>query len=254
VPAATWVGHQIGWRAAFAGIAALGMLALLALALALPNGRPAPATDIRHELGVLGRRDVLLALATTVMGAGAMFALYTYVAPTLASVSGASTGFVTGALVLIGVGFTIGNWIGGRLADWSLDGSTALLLGLMAVASFLLPLLLPSQFGALLGLFLWSTATFAIVPSVQTRVMHAAAQAPVLASALNIGAFNLGNALGAAVGGGVLSAGLGYPAVPVAGGVLAALGLLLVLATGATRRGQARIASWGPDAADEVTR
>lgn len=236
VPAATWVGQQIGWRMAFAGTAGLGVLAIIALALALPRGEAGKATDVRHELRVLTRPDVLLAMATTVMGAGAMFTLYTYVAPVLHGVTGASAGFVTLALVAIGVGFTIGNWVGGRLADWSLPGSTRLLLGVLALTLFALPLVLPSHAGALAGMLVWGAAAFAVVPPIQMRVMQAASGAPGLASSVNIGAFNLGNALGAAVGGGVISAGFGYEAVPVAGGALALAGLVLVLAAALRRR------------------
>jgi len=231
VPAATWIGQQIGWRMAFAGTAGLGVLAIVALALALPRGEASKMPDIRSELRVLTRREVLLAMATTVLGAGAMFTLYTYVAPVLASLAGASASLVTLALMLIGIGFTLGNWIGGRLADWSLDGSAKLFLGVLALIMFALPFLLKSQAGALFGLLAWGAATFAIVPPVQMRVMQAAAAAPGLASSVNVGAFNLGNALGAAVGGGVISAGLGYATVPVAGGVLATAGLLLVFAS-----------------------
>ncbi|PRH89116.1 MFS transporter [Labrys okinawensis] len=229
VPAATWIGQQIGWRMAFAGTAVLGVIAIASLWLALPRGETGKVPDLRRELGVLTHPTVLLAMATTVMGAGAMFTLYTYVAPVLADLTGASDTFVTIGLVLIGVGFTIGNGLGGRLADWSLDGATKIFLAALAVIMMALPLVLASHVGAAIGLLLWGAATFAIVPPVQMRVMQAAAQAPGLASSINVGAFNLGNALGAAVGGGVISLGLGYAAVPVAGGVLAAAGLLLVM-------------------------
>jgi len=228
VPAATWVGQQIGWRMAFAGTAMLGLAAIAALWLALPKGEPGKMPDVKRELGVLTHPAVLLAMATTVMGAGAMFTLYTYVAPALAQLTGASDGFVTLALVLIGVGFTLGNGIGGRLADWSLDGATKIFLAALAAIMFALPLLLTSHLGAAIGLLLWGAAAFAIVPPVQMRVMEAASEAPGLASSINVGAFNLGNALGAAVGGGVISLGLGYAAVPLAGGLLAAAGLVLV--------------------------
>lgn len=157
-----------------------------------------------------------------------MFTLYTYVAPVLAELTGASDAFVTLALVLIGVGFTLGNSLGGRLADWSLDGSTRIFLAALAVIMLLLPLALTNHVAAALGLLVWGVATFGLVPPLQMRVMEAAAEAPGLASSINVGAFNLGNALGAALGGGVISLGLGYVAVPVAGGLLAALGLLLV--------------------------
>lgn len=230
VPAATWIGQQVGWRMSFAGTAVLGLAAMLALWLALPKGEPGRAPDLRQELRVLSRPPVMLAMATTVTGAGAMFTLYTYVAPTLSTLTGASDAFITFALVLIGVGFTIGNWLGGRLADWSLDGATKIFLGALAAIMFALPVVLTTHAGAAIGLLVWGAATFAIVPPVQMRVMQAAADAPGLASSINVGAFNLGNAIGAAAGAAVISAGLGYAAIPLAGGLLSAAGLALVFA------------------------
>ncbi|MGF6208647.1 MFS transporter [Pseudomonas frederiksbergensis] len=230
VPAATWIGQQIGWRMAFAITAGLGVLAIVALAVTLPKGQANPMPNVRDELKVLTRPAVLMAMATTVMGAGAMFTLYTYVAPVLESLTGASAMFITLGLVLIGLGFTIGNAVGGRLADWSLEGSTKLFLALLAVVMLILPLMLTNHIAAAIGLLVWGIVTFAIVPPVQIRVMQAAHDAPGLAASVNVGAFNLGNAVGAAVGGAVISSGLGYAAVPVAGAVLAAAGLLLVLA------------------------
>ena len=238
VPAATWIGQQIGWRMAFAGTALIGVLAIAALWFALPKGERGAMPDLRHELRVLTRGPVLLAMATTVMGAGAMFTLYTYVAPALQTLTGASNGFVTLSLALIGVGFTIGNWLGGRLADWSLDGATKIFLGALALIMFVLPFVFSSPVGVAIGLLLWGGAAFAIVPPVQMRVMEAASEAPGLASSINVGAFNLGNALGAAVGAAVISLNLGYATVPVAGGLLAAAGFGMVLLT--ARRSRAR--------------
>ncbi|MBG6828639.1 MFS transporter [Pseudomonas aeruginosa] len=228
VPAATWIGQQVGWRMAFAGTAGLGLVAMAALWYALPKGERGSVPHVRRELAVIVRPSVLLAMATTVLGAGAMFTLYTYVAPVLAELTGASERFVTLGLVLIGVGFTLGNSLGGRLADWSLDGAARIFLAALALIMLLLPLALGSHLGAALGLLVWGVATFAVVPPLQMRVMQAAADAPGLASSINVGAFNLGNALGAALGGAVIGAGLGYVAVPLAGAALAALGLLLV--------------------------
>jgi DHA1 family inner membrane transport protein len=222
VPAATWVGHAIGWRMAFACTAGLGVLAMAALFFALPQGEPGRMPEIRRELAVLTRPAVLRALATTVLGAGAMFTLYTYVSPVLMHLSGATPAFVTAMLALIGIGFTIGNGLGGKLADRSPDGSLMLFLGALAAIMLAFPALVASRTGAAVGLFAWGTATFAIVPPVQMRVMQAAHEAPGLASSVNIGAFNLGNALGAAAGGAVLSGRMGYGTVPVAGAVLAA--------------------------------
>ncbi|MFS8929606.1 MFS transporter [Cupriavidus taiwanensis] len=236
VPAATWIGQQVGWRLAFAGTAVLGLVAIAALWLALPQGERGTPPNVRRELAVLTRPPVLLAMATTVLGAGAMFTLYTYIAPVLADLTGASDTFVTLSLVLIGIGFTVGNHVGGRLADWSLDGATKIVLSALAVIMLVLPFALSHHVTAALGLLAWGAATFAVVPPVQMRVMEAAAEAPGLASSINVGAFNLGNALGAALGGGVISLDLGYSAVPVAGGVLAAAGFLVVWLSRADRR------------------
>lgn len=147
VPAATWIGQQVGWRLAFGGTAVLGLITIAALWLALPKGEPGTRPDVRRELKVLARPEVLLAMGTTVLGAGAMFALYTYVAPVLAEITHASPGFVAFALVLIGIGFTLGNTLGGKLADWSLDGATKIILALLAIIMALLPLVMTTHLG-----------------------------------------------------------------------------------------------------------
>jgi len=243
VPAATWIGQQVGWRLAFAGTAALGLITIAALWMVLPKGEAGTRPDVRRELKVLTRPEVLLAMGTTVLGAGSMFTLYTYVAPVLTEITHASPGFIAFALVLIGVGFTIGNSLGGRLADWSLDGATRIILLALALIMVVLPWALGTHLGAGMGLVVWGAAAFGMVPPVQMRVMQAAAEAPGLASSVNVGAFNLGNAVGAALGGAVISQGLGYGAVAWAGAALAAGGLGLVLIQGRMRRVQARHAA-----------
>ncbi|CAG9250671.1 putative transporter YdhP [Paraburkholderia unamae] len=230
VPAATWLGEAIGWRMSFAATAGLGALAIAGLAFALPKGEPGEMPNLRAELGVLTRPVVLGALGTTVLGAGAMFTLYTYVTPTLTHLTGATPGFVTAMLVLIGVGFSIGNAAGGRLADRSLDGTLLGFLALLIAVMFAFPVLAATHVGAAVALLVWGIATFAVVPPLQMRVMRAAHEAPGLASSVNVGAFNLGNALGAAAGGAALSGGLGYGAVPVVGALIALAGVALVIA------------------------
>jgi DHA1 family inner membrane transport protein len=236
VPAATWLGQQVGWRLSFASTSGLGLLTIAALWLTLPSGEPGARPDVRRELKVLARPEVLLAMGTTVLGASAMFALYTYVAPVLDEITHASPGFVAFSLVLIGIGFTLGNTLGGRLADWSLDGATKLILAALAIIMTLLPLMLTTHLGAAIGLVIWGAAAFGIVPPVQMRVMQAATQAPGLASSVNIGAFNLGNAIGSALGGVVISQGFGYAAIPLVGAALAVGGLGLVWIGNARRR------------------
>lgn len=230
VPAATWLGQIIGWRMAFLAIASTGLVAMLSLFFSLPAGTKGKRPDVARELTVLMRPQVLVALLTTVLGASAMFTLYTYIAPVLETVTGASPAFVTAMLVLVGIGFFIGNYLGGRFADKSLTGTLAGFLLLLALTMLLVPLLAKNGLGAALVLLVWGAATFAVVPPLQMRVMRLAHDAPGLASSVNIGAFNLGNALGAAAGGAVISSGMGYAMVPVAGAVVAGTGLLLVIA------------------------
>ncbi len=245
VPAATWLGQAIGWRMSFAATSALGLIAMLSLWFALPAGEAGRRPDIRRELAVLKSPVVLVALLTTVLGAGAMFTLYTYVAPALAELTGASPHFVTAMLVLIGIGFTIGNTAGGRFADRSLDGSLIAFLVLIIADLLAFPWLAATQTGAAIALLIFGFGTFAVVPPLQMRVMRAATDAPGLASSVNVGAFNLGNALGAAAGGGVISAGMGYGAVPIAGAVIAAAGLGLVLWQRASNQRQRKLAMQG---------
>ncbi|MFL9889209.1 MFS transporter [Paraburkholderia agricolaris] len=229
VPVATWLGEAIGWRMSFAATAGLGVIAMAALFAALPPGDASGLPNLRGELAVLTRPAVLTALATTVLGAGAMFTLYTYISPVLAHITGASSVFVTIMLALIGIGFSIGNVVGGRLADRSLNASLIGFLVLLIVTMLAFPTIATSHTGAAIGLLVWGVATFAVVPPLQMRVMRAAVEAPGLASSVNVGAFNLGNALGAAAGGAAISAGFGYSAVPIAGALIAAAGLALVL-------------------------
>ena len=229
VPLATWAGDALGWRASFWGIAGIGVLVMAALRLTLPN-LPAPTGgNIAAELRVLGRGPVLAALALTVIGSSAMFTVFTYIAPILREQTHASLGFVTAMLVTYGLGLTVGNWLGGKFADRSVDRTLivtlASLSAILVAFAFAMPFAVPTS----VLVFVWGIASFALVPPLQVRVMAAASDAPNLASSMNIGAFNLGNAIGAAVGGAVIAGGLGYPAVSIAGAVASGLGLLLVL-------------------------
>ncbi|MFZ4835146.1 MFS transporter [Rouxiella sp. Mn2063] len=238
VPAATWLGQVIGWRMAFLSTAGLGLLAMLSLLLSLPKGEAGRRPNVRQELSVLIRPQVLTALLTTALGAGAMFTLYTYIAPVLSSITSATPAFITAMLVLIGLGFTLGNYLGGRFADYSVNGALKGFLLLLILIMLAIPFTATTGIGAAVSMVIWGTATFAVVPPLQMKVMRVASEAPGLASSVNIGAFNLGNAIGAGAGGAVISSGLGYSYVPAMGAVIALAGLLLVLAQ--TRRVETR--------------
>lgn len=229
VPLATWAGDQIGWRVSFWGIAALGVLAMVALRLTLPPVAAPTGGDALAELKVLGRGPVLAALALTVIGASAMFTVFTYITPILQQETHASIGFVTAMLVTYGVGLTVGNWVGGKFADRSVDRTLIVTLASLAALLVAFAFAMPFAGVSTVLIFLWGVASFALVPPLQMRVMAAASDAPNLASAVNIGAFNLGNALGAALGGAVIGAGLGFPAVALAGAGASAAGLALLI-------------------------
>ena len=228
VPFATWVGQHIGWRIAFLGITLLGVITMLSLWKALPEDQASPRPNIAQELKVLRRLPVVLALLTTVMSSGAMFTLYTYIAPSLQNFTQATPSLITFMLVLVGIGFSIGNHLGGKFADRSLDQTLLGFLSLLSIMMLLFPLLAQTAIGAAIALTLWGAAAFAVVPPLQMRVMSVAHEATGLASSVNIGAFNLGNALGALAGASVLSFGLNYTAVAWIGALLSGLALLLV--------------------------
>ena len=228
VPLATWIGQNIGWRMSFALIAILGVITMLSLWKALPEGELGQRPDVKAELKVLTRLPVVLALLTTVMSAGAMFTLYTYIAPSLHHITHATPTVITFMLVLIGIGFSIGNHLGGKFADLSVSKTLIGFLVVLMVMMLLFPILAKTTIGAAIALIIWGAAAFAVVPPLQMRVMSVAHEAPGLASSVNIGAFNLGNALGAAAGGAVLSMNMSYAMVSTTGAVLTAVGLVLV--------------------------
>ena len=229
VPLASFVGTTLGWRNAFLGIAAIGLVAMIALRFSLPPLVNQEKANIRNELAVLSKGSVLAALLLTVVGASSMFTVFTYIVPILQQETHASTTFVTAMLVLYGVGLAVGNVLGGRYADRTLYGT--LIVSLIAVILLLVIFTVTMSSSVIVVplIFLWGIASFAVVPPLQSLVVQEASEAPNLASAMNIGAFNLGNAVGAALGGGVISAGLGLPAVALAGAGTALLGLLMVL-------------------------
>ncbi|GAA1951567.1 MFS transporter [Kitasatospora viridis] len=236
VPLGTYIGQAVGWRATFAGVAALGVVGLLGIAKLVP-ALPRPAgTRLRRELAAFRNVQVILAMAMTVLGFGGVFAAITYIAPMMTHVAGYSEGAVTGLLVLFGIGMFLGNLLGGRFADRRLMPMLYASLGGLAVVLALFTVTAHSKPLAAVTILLVGALGFATVPPLQKRVLDQAHGAPTLASAMNIGAFNLGNALAAWLGGTVISAGLGYTAPNWVGAALATAALLLALLSAALER------------------
>ncbi|MFP3579516.1 MFS transporter [Arthrobacter sp. SIMBA_036] len=249
VPFGTLLGQSFGWRSTFWAITAIGVLVLLGIALWVPKASTGPAQSLRSELGAFTSGQVWLSLVVTILGFGGMFGAFTYIAFTLTEVSGFPASAVPWLLVLFGGGLFVGNFLGGKAADKALDLSLILILaGLMVVLAFF-ALTAFSSVATVFSLALMGGFGFATVPGLQMRVMHFASMAPTLASGANIGAFNLGNALGAWLGGVTISAGLGYTS-PVWAGVgmtAAALVVMMLAAAAAKRHG-----SGAPVAASDV--
>ncbi|TQF01132.1 MFS transporter [Kitasatospora acidiphila] len=250
VPLGTFIGQAVGWRATFAAVAALGIVGLLGIAKLVPALPRSQGAHLRRELAAFRNTQVVLAMAMTVLGFGGVFAAITYIAPMMTHVAGYSDGAVTWLLVLFGIGMFLGNLLGGRFADRKLMPMLYSALGGLAVVLALFTFTAHSKVLAAATILLVGALGFATVPPLQKRVLDQAHGAPTLASAVNIGAFNLGNALSAWLGGMVISAGLGYTAPNWVGAALAAAALALALWSAALERSARR-----PEPADaEATR
>jgi DHA1 family inner membrane transport protein len=227
VPLGTALGQEFGWRMTFWAVSVIGVLALAGLMFSLPEDAKGERETLRSEMTVLRHREVWQAFAMTVAFSAAMFTTFTYIAPFLADLTGLSPRGITASLFLIGVGLTIGNVLGGRFADKKLQ--TTLVGGFAAIAltSLLLSVFATMMIPTEILLFVWGCVSFALVPALQVNVMKRGHEAPNLVSIMNIGAFNIGNALGAWTGGAVLDAEFGLQSVPVAAVVWAIVGVML---------------------------
>ncbi|MCB5183521.1 MFS transporter, partial [Streptomyces antimicrobicus] len=236
VPLGTYVGQSLGWRVTFLVVAALGVLGLLGIARLVPELPRPDGVRVRHEFAAFGNVQVLLAMGMTVLGFGGVFAAITYITPMMTEAAGFAGSSVTWLLVLLGLGMVAGNLLGGRFADRALMPMLYVSLAALTVVLALFTLTAHHKVAAALTLLLIGALGFATVPPLQKRVLDQASGAPTLASAVNIGAFNLGNALAAWLGGLVISAGLGWTAPNWVGAALAASALVLAAVSGALER------------------
>lgn len=235
VPLATWLGQQFGWRAAFGFVGAIALLAMALVRVALPALPADAGASPLRELGALARPQVWLTLGVAAIGFGGMFCVFSYVKPTLIEVTGMSLDHVPLALSLFGLGCIGGNLFGARLADRALMPTIAgtLLYSALLLAAFgLLARQVPTALLAVFGL----GGIVALGPALQIQLMDVAGDAQTLAAALNHSAFNLANALGAALGGAAVAAGWGWGSLGGVGAGLALGGLLVFGASLALHR------------------
>ncbi|RWX38409.1 MFS transporter [Rhizobium leguminosarum] len=242
VPLGTAIGQAYGWRATFGVVTVIGIFTISGLIAILPRDKQQENGSILREIAALRNGGLWLALSTTVFFAASMFTLFTYIAPLLRDVTGVSPKGVTWTLFLIGLGLTIGNLVGGKLADWRLGATLAGVFAAIAITSIAFSYTSRFFIPAEITLFLWALASFAAVPALQVGVVGFGKDAPNLVSTINIGAFNTGNALGAWVGGLVIDAGFDLTRVPLAAALMALIGLGATALTYLSARGRAALA------------
>jgi DHA1 family inner membrane transport protein len=229
VPAGTALGQSAGWRATFWVVVGIAGAATAAIAWALPRlPKPQPG-NLLGEFAVLAKPQVLLAMLISVVSSASLFSVFTYIAPMLETVTHLSPHTVSWLLLLFGVGITAGNFLGGRLADWrlmpSVAGTNVAMIATLAALTYTVHAAWP----AAITLLVWGVLTFAVATPLQMRVVDSAPEAPNLVATLNQGAFNLGNAAGAWLGGLAIGAGVTYRGLPWLGAALSAAALALTL-------------------------
>ncbi|GAA2058916.1 MFS transporter [Leifsonia soli] len=229
VPTITWIGQHSGWRIAYLVVAAIFALTFVAVALLVPWQAGDAKATMRNELRAFTRLQVWVALLIGAVGFGGFFAVYTYIAPIVTTITGMPESTVPLVLVLAGLGMTIGNILGGRAADHSVRRSMLLFFVILLVGLAALWLTASTVVGLLISVFVVSGACSALSPTIQTRLMDVARDSQSIAAALNHSALNIANAAGAFFGGLTIAAGLGYLSPVVVGGLLALGGIALAL-------------------------
>ncbi len=239
VPAGTALGQAFGWRAAFLALIPVGLLALAALYRMVPE-QASEAVELRSEFRAVIRPQVQLVLSLSTISSVSLFCVFTYIAPMLETITHLSPHAVTWVLVLFGVSLTVGNYLGGRLGDWRPMPLLITGLVLLIAIFFAMPSAMPHLVPAVILIFIWGMVHFCAIAPLQARIVEQAKGAPNLASTLNQGAFNLGNALGASLGGLVLTAGYGYLKLPMASAAVAGLCLIVAVVTVLVERREIR--------------
>jgi DHA1 family inner membrane transport protein len=236
VPAATWLGQNLGWRSAYWLVALLGLLTVALVAAFVPGSRGDSDATWKRELAALRRPQVLLTLVAGAVGFGGMFAVYTYIVPTVTEVGGLPESVAPFFLLAFGLGMVVGTWVAGRMADWSVMRSMFIGGAGQGLLLLVFSLLAPAGWWTLPVLFGITVTGSMLVVALQLRLMTVAAEAQTMGAAMNHASLNAANALGAWLGGLVIAAGWGYQAPAIVGAVLAGLGLLVLARSAALRR------------------
>ena len=236
VPAATWLGQQVGWRSAYLAAGAIAVAAAAMILAFVPSAPGNPEATGRKELLFFRNGQALLTLLAGAVGFGGMFAVYSYIAPTVTDVGGLPESAVPVFTAAFGVGMVVGTWLAGRLAEWSVFRT----LILSGIASGLVMLLVwavaPFGWALLPVVFLVTTAGSVLVVNLQLRLMSVSGEAQTLGAAMNHASLNLANALGAWLGGVVIAAGYGYRSPALVGALLSIVGIAVLFWSAALHR------------------
>jgi DHA1 family inner membrane transport protein len=236
VPTITLLGQVAGWRVAYLVVASIFALTFVAVWLVVPLQPGDPRATLRRELAGFTRGQVWFALAIGAIGFGGFFAVYSYVAPIVTSITHLEPSVVSIALVVTGLGMTVGNYVGGRAADIHVMRSLFICFGALLVSLVAFALTAHTVPGLFISLFFVGASAAASSPAIQTRLMDVAGDSQTLAAAVNHSALNIGNSLGAYLGGIAIAAGLGYLSPTWIGVGLTILGIFIALASLLTGR------------------
>jgi DHA1 family inner membrane transport protein len=229
VPGGTAFGHAFGWRFTFLAVAVIGALAAIAIAFMLPRMPVIKTKSLLGEFAVLKKPQVVLGMAMSALAAASTFAVYTYIAPILINITGLAAGSVTWVLVVFGCGLTLGNLLGGRLADWKLMPSLIVLFLMLSGWLALFTITSGNPIAAIGTMIAWGITAFAVVAPLQMHVVSEARGAPNLVSVLNHAGFNIGCASGAFLGGLPIAYGYSFATIPWMGAGIAFIACLVAL-------------------------
>lgn len=239
-PLATFLGQLIGWRSTYGTVAGLGVLSVLSLWAWVPRSEALKGGPVVQELTALRKPAVWIMMLVAALGIASIFAVYTFIAPIVTDVAQLDPGWIPVALALFGIGMTVGNLIGGRMAD--AHPSRGLVVGYATTLAVLAALALggTDAWVLMVALFGVGTMTMAAIPTIQVRLTRFAPEAPTLMGAMNLASLNVANAIGAWAGAVVIASGFGLLAAAWAGFVLTLLGLALFALT------MPRAPQWAP--------
>lgn len=232
IPLGTLIGQNYGWRASFVLVSALTAIGLVGVVLGTPKVAHEPEPGVRASLFAFGRRTVLLGLATTILSFTGLITAFTYVAPALREVSGFEPGWVTGVLLVYGLGTLVGSTLAGKVAPDRIARVLPIPLAVLGVMLLAQGLMLESKVAAVVSVFVLGASAFTAGPLIHTYLMGQAGSAAGLVASVNISAFNVAAALGPMLGGVVLTSGLGLRWVGTVGGLSTVLGVAVALVVG----------------------